>query len=99
MFYQSRPEVANFQTDWLAAKARNESVEEIERMFKIWQTEITIIEAIAKFEDWELSEEEEESEENGEFTKFLDLPCELRWKIWNYAFPPRVHLDSIVMFV
>ncbi|KFY65594.1 hypothetical protein V496_02455 [Pseudogymnoascus sp. VKM F-4515 (FW-2607)] len=89
--YRYRPEVADFRTNWLAAKEQMQDPSAIEKEFEIWQTEILIIENIASAEDWELLDGDQDGQAFTNFTKFLDLPTDLRLKIWNHAFPPRVY--------
>ena len=92
--YRYRPEVADFRTNWLAAKEHMQGpsadIEAIEKDFEIWQTEILIIENIANAEDWELLDGDQDGQAFTNFTNFLDLPTDLRLKIWNHAFPPQV---------
>ncbi|KFZ18774.1 hypothetical protein V501_01005 [Pseudogymnoascus sp. VKM F-4519 (FW-2642)] len=91
--YRYRPEVADFRTNWLAAKelmqGPSADIEAIEKEFEIWQTEILIIENIANAEDWELLDGDQDGQAFTNFTNFLDLPTDLRLKIWNHAFPPQ----------
>ncbi|KAL5351075.1 hypothetical protein ACLOAV_004650 [Pseudogymnoascus australis] len=87
--YRYRPEVADFRTNWLAAKEQMQDPSVIEKEFEIWQTEILIIENIANAEDWELLDGDQDGQAFTNFTNFLDLPTDLRLKIWSHAFPPQ----------